>query len=57
MLIEGVMAIQRHIDEEGMPPTDSNGRRVPLGCYRLADPFGEALNPCDLGSAKDSKVV
>jgi len=31
MLIEGVMAIQRHIDEEGMPPKGSNGKRVPLG--------------------------
>lgn len=28
MLIEGVMAIQRHIDEEGLPP--SGGKRVPL---------------------------
>ena len=31
MLIEGVMAIQRHIDEEGMPPKGPNGKRVPLG--------------------------
>jgi NADH-quinone oxidoreductase subunit B len=29
MLIEGVMAIQRHIDEQGIPP--SGGKRVPLG--------------------------
>ena len=28
-LIEGIMAIQRHIDREGMPP--EGGRRVPLG--------------------------
>jgi NADH-quinone oxidoreductase subunit B len=28
-LIEGVMAIQRHIDQEGLPPT--GGKRVPLG--------------------------
>jgi NADH-quinone oxidoreductase subunit B len=28
-LIEGVMAIQRHIDQEGMPPP--GGKRVPLG--------------------------
>ncbi len=28
-LIEGIMAIQRHIDQEGMPPT--GGKRVPLG--------------------------
>lgn len=31
MLIEGVMAIQRHIDEIGLPPSGPNGRRVPLG--------------------------
>ncbi len=30
-LIEGVMAIQRIIDEEGMPPKGPDGRRVPLG--------------------------
>ncbi|MEM1424543.1 MAG: NADH-quinone oxidoreductase subunit B, partial [Planctomycetota bacterium] len=30
-LIEGVMAIQRMIDEEGIPPTDPDGKRVPLG--------------------------
>jgi len=29
MLIEGVMAIQRHIDNEGMPPP--GGKRAPLG--------------------------
>ncbi|MCA3005333.1 MAG: NADH-quinone oxidoreductase subunit B [Planctomycetaceae bacterium] len=29
-LIEGIMAIQRHIDQEGMPPPGS-GKRVPLG--------------------------
>src|SRR6187200_967787 len=29
MLIEGIMAIQRKIDEEGMPPP--GGKRVPLG--------------------------
>jgi len=28
-LIEGIMAIQRHIDQEGMPPV--GGKRVPLG--------------------------
>jgi len=28
-LIEGIMAIQRHIDQEGMPP--AGGKRVPLG--------------------------
>jgi NADH-quinone oxidoreductase subunit B len=28
-LIEGVMAIQRHIDEEGLPP--AGGKRAPLG--------------------------
>ncbi len=31
MLIEGVMAIQRHIDEYKMPPRDGGGKRVPLG--------------------------
>ncbi len=31
MLIEGVMAIQRIIDEDGMPPRGPDGRRVPLG--------------------------
>ncbi|USN98924.1 MAG: NADH-quinone oxidoreductase subunit B [Phycisphaeraceae bacterium] len=30
-LIEGVMAIQRIIDEEGMPPKGPDGKRVPLG--------------------------
>jgi NADH-quinone oxidoreductase subunit B len=30
-LIEGVMAIQRIIDEEGIPPVGPGGRRVPLG--------------------------
>ncbi len=30
MLIEAVMAIQRHIDQEGIPPT-IDGKRVPLG--------------------------
>ncbi len=31
MLIEGVMAIQRHIDGQGLPPSGPGGRRVPLG--------------------------
>jgi NADH-quinone oxidoreductase subunit B len=30
MLIEGIMAIQRIIDQEGMPPTLSGGKRAPL---------------------------
>ncbi len=30
-LIEGVMAIQRIIDQDGMPPKGPDGRRVPLG--------------------------
>lgn len=30
-LLEGVMAIQRYIDEIGMPPKGPNGERVPLG--------------------------
>ena len=29
-LIEGVMAIQRHIDQEGLPPKDADGKRQPL---------------------------
>lgn len=29
MLLEGCMAIQRHIDQEGLPP--KGGKRVPLG--------------------------
>jgi hypothetical protein len=29
MLLEGCMAIQRHIDQEGMPP--KGGKRMPLG--------------------------
>ena len=31
MLIEGVMAIQRHIDNEGIPPRGPGGKRIPLG--------------------------
>ena len=31
MLIEGVMAIQRIIDQDGIPPKGPNGERVPLG--------------------------
>ena len=31
MLIEGVMAIQRIIDDEGMPPRGPDGKRIPLG--------------------------
>ncbi|MFN7022641.1 MAG: NADH-quinone oxidoreductase subunit B [Phycisphaerales bacterium] len=30
-LLEGIMAIQRHIDNEGIPPAGPNGKRVPLG--------------------------
>ncbi len=30
MLIEGVMAIQRIIDEDGIPPAGPDGRRLPL---------------------------
>ena len=29
-LLEGIMAIQRHIDQHGIPPT-SGGKRVPMG--------------------------
>lgn len=31
MLIEAVMAIQKIIDEDGMPPRGPDGRRIPLG--------------------------
>ena len=31
MLLEGIMAIQRIIDEQGIPPKGPSGRRVPLG--------------------------
>jgi NADH-quinone oxidoreductase subunit B len=31
MLLEGVMAIQRIIDNEGIPPKGPDGKRVPLG--------------------------
>jgi len=31
MLIEGIMAIQRIIDNEGIPPKGPGGKRVPLG--------------------------
>jgi len=30
-LLEGCMAIQRIVDEEGIPPSGPGGRRVPLG--------------------------
>jgi NADH-quinone oxidoreductase subunit B len=31
MLIEGVMAIQRIVDNEGIPPKGPDGKRIPLG--------------------------
>ena len=31
MLIEGIMAIQRTIDNEGIPPKGPDGKRIPLG--------------------------
>ena len=31
MLIEGIMAIQRIIDQDGIPPPGPGGKRVPLG--------------------------
>ncbi len=31
MLIEGIMAIQRIIDNQGIPPKGPDGKRVPLG--------------------------
>lgn len=50
-LIEGVMAIQRIIDEEGIPPSPPGGRRVPLGIavqpnYRpRPQPVGLTISP------------
>jgi NADH-quinone oxidoreductase subunit B len=43
-LIEGVMAIQRHIDREGLPPT--GGKRAPLG---IAIEPTHAVRPQPLG--------
>jgi NADH-quinone oxidoreductase subunit B len=31
MLLEGIMAIQRIIDQDGIPPKGPDGKRVPLG--------------------------
>lgn len=47
MLIEGVMAIQRHIDQEGMPPTGPDGKRVPLG-LAVEPTFRPAAQPVGL---------
>jgi len=44
-LIEGIMAIQRHIDQEGMPPMNG-GKRVPLG---LAIAPSHAVRPQPVG--------
>lgn len=44
-LLEGIMAIQRHIDQEGMPPMDG-GRRAPLGI--VVQP-SHALRPQPVG--------
>jgi hypothetical protein len=30
-LLEGIMAIQRIIDQDGIPPTGPDGKRAPLG--------------------------
>lgn len=30
-LLEGIMAIQRHIDQQGIPPAGPSGKRMPLG--------------------------
>ncbi|MEL6328316.1 MAG: NADH-quinone oxidoreductase subunit B family protein [Planctomycetota bacterium] len=46
MLIEAVMAIQRHIDNEGIPPKGPNGERVPLG---LAVSPGHSVKPQPVG--------
>jgi len=45
MLLEGVMAIQRYIETEGMPPT-KGGKRQPLGV--VVDPT-HAVNPQPVG--------
>ena len=42
-LLEGIMAIQRHIDQDGLPPKDSDGKRQPLGI---------ALDPVQQGQAE-----
>ncbi len=51
MLIEGVMAIQRHIDNEGMPPTGPGGRRVPLGITVQAPSHAVRPQPVGLSSS------
>jgi NADH-quinone oxidoreductase subunit B len=43
-LLEGIMAIQRHIDQEGLPPSSSGGKRVPLG-LTVAPPAGARARP------------
>ena len=42
-LIEGVMAIQRIVDQDGIPPKGPDGRRIPLGI---------ALQPTHIQSAQ-----
>jgi NADH-quinone oxidoreductase subunit B len=46
MLIEGVMAIQRIIDQDGIPPAGPDGKRVPLGIALQPTP---ALRPRPVG--------
>lgn len=45
-LLEGIMAIQRHIDQHGIPPTGPGGKRVPLG---LAIQPTHAVRPQPVG--------
>ena len=45
MLIEGVMAIQRIIDEDNLP-TDGNGKRIPLN-LALEPNYEPAAQPVD----------
>ena len=46
MLIEGVMAIQRIIDEDNLP-TDGNGKRIPLN-LALEPNYEPAAQPVDV---------
>lgn len=46
MLIEAVMAIQKIVDEDRIPPKDQGGKRVPLG---LAVQPNHALKPQPVG--------
>jgi len=47
-LLEGVMAIQRIIDEDGIPPKGPDGKRIPLG-IALAPNHAVRPQPAPLG--------